>query len=101
MGRDLRPDLAAELLTATVAAELLVVLLPGSIMRLAFHTALQGYSKWYNGHEEVNSVRVICNRTECTPTSMYLPSFLPSEPLLAGICADQLDHGHPTATEAL
>ncbi len=43
----------------------------------------------------------ICNRTQCTPRSMYLPSFLPSEPLLAGICTDQPDHGHPTAAECV
>lgn len=43
----------------------------------------------------------ICNRTQCTPRSMYLPSFLPFEPLLAGICTDQPDHGHPTAAECV
>lgn len=55
----LKPDLAAELLSASVAAasvaaKSLVVLLPGSIMRSAFQFKLQSCNTWYYGHEELS-----------------------------------------------
>jgi len=50
MSRGLKLDLAADLLPASFAANLLVVLLPGSIVRSAFQIALQGYNTWYDGH---------------------------------------------------
>lgn len=93
MGRELKFDLAAELWTVSVAAELCVCFCQA--VSCAQQLKLRSKAAtWRNEYEVLNYGG---NRTQCTPRSMCSPSFLPSEPLLADICTDQLDHGHPTA----
>ncbi len=93
MGRDLKIDLAAESLTVSVAAELCLCI----CQAVSCAQQLKLRSKAATWHNEYEVLNYGGNRTQCTPRSMCSPSFLPSEPLLAGICTDQPDHGHPTA----